>query len=452
MAISSETALKQPSTQLPEETPTDAGYPRTDVCHPRYLQRNFWLGVVSGVAYNLYTVTLSTELVMAWFLSKLTDSNLLISLLVPIDWGSWFFLQLLLSGYVQRKSRALPLYRLMAAVRVAAVALLSLATLTLDEPGVLLVVFLAMFTANSVAAGVAALPFLNVVAKTVPPTRRGMYFGWRRFAGGLLGLFGGVLIKFILSSESGLAFPVNYALLFFVGLLVTIAMVVPFSLIVEPAERVDPQRVGLGEQLRRVVRLPMRERNYSRYLAVRVAIVVANYALPFYAVYARRVLDAPEDMVGVYLIGSTLAGVFSNLVLGRAGDRRGNRLLIRLAALGVTLPSAIAWVIIHLPETGLEKSFMFVIVFLFQGLHTTANSIGNSNYVLELVPSIERVLYISLAHGVVGLALFASPLGGAIVDWLGFEPLFLFSLACGLIAVVLSLGLEEPRKRQTAVD
>jgi predicted MFS family arabinose efflux permease len=47
-----------------------------------------------------------------------------------------------------------------------------------------------------------------------------------------------------------------------------------------------------------------------------------------------------------------------------------------------------------------------------------------------------------------GLALFASPLGGVIVDWLGFESLFLFSLACSLIAMILSLRLEEPRKRQ----
>ena len=71
---------------------------------------------------------------------------------------------------------------------------------------------------------------------------------------------------------------------------------------------------------------------------------------------------------------------------------------------------------------------------------------------MELVPSIERVLYISLAHGIVGLALFVSPLGGAIVDWLGFEPLFLFALICALMAVVLSLGLGEPRKASASAD
>ena len=83
----------------------------------RDLPRNFRLGVISGIAHNLYTTVLSTGLVMTWFLSELTHSNLLISLLIPIELGSWYFLQLLLSGYVQRRPRAMPLYRLMAVLR-----------------------------------------------------------------------------------------------------------------------------------------------------------------------------------------------------------------------------------------------------------------------------------------------------------------------------------------------
>ena len=73
--------------------------------------------------------------------------------------------------------------------------------------------------------------------------------------------------------------------------------------------------------------------------------------------------------------------------------------------------------------------------------------IGGTNYLLELKPSIERVLYVGLASGVAGLAFFASPLGGALVDWLGFEALFLAALGCALLAVGISLRLEEPRRR-----
>jgi MFS family permease len=91
-------------------------------------------------------------------------------------------------------------------------------------------------------------------------------------------------------------------------------------------------------------------------------------------------------------------------------------------------------------------------VFIFHGLHRTANGIGGSNYLLELTPSIERVLYVGFAHGVVGLAFFASPLGGAIADWLGYQELFFFSFACGLIAIIFALRLEEPRMRNDSVN
>ena len=79
---------------------------------------------------------------------------------------------------------------------------------------------------------------------------------------------------------------------------------------------------------------------------------------------------------GVTVAVGLIAGVRVSVGVGvgvLVGDRRGNRLLVRLAALGVTLPPIIALVVIHLPETGLDKSFMFALVFLFQGLHTTAN-------------------------------------------------------------------------------
>jgi MFS family permease len=413
---------------------------------PPHLQRNFVLGVVSGVGYNLYTAVLSTELVMAWFLSELTQSNLLISLLFPIEFGSWYFLQLLLSGYVQRQPRTLPLYRVMALVRVVSVALLALGTFVLDRTEPLLIIFLLTFTANSIAAGVAALPFLNIVAKTIPPRRRGMYFGWRRFLGGLLGLAGGVLVKALLSPDFPLAFPDNYALLFSVGFVFTVLLVGPFSLIAEPSEIIDQAPTNLKRQLGRALRLPNQNHAYGRYLGLRVAVVAAGYALPFYAVYARRVLGAADDIVGVYLIGLTLAGVLSNLVLGQIGDRYGNQLLMRLVAITAILPPTLALSIDRLPSFGLEKSLVFTLVFVFQGMHRTAIAIGGNNYVLELAPSIQRVLYLGFANGVVGTAIFLSPVGGAIVDGLGFEALFAFGLICSLVAIMLSLGLEEPRR------
>jgi MFS family permease len=434
MSLPTSTALGPRKTGVDSDMPGQAG-------------RNFNLGVISGIAFNLYTAILGTELVMTWFLSEITDSNLLISLLIPIELGSWYFLQLLLSGYVQRQPLAMPLYRSMGIVRVAALGLLTATTFSLDQPNALLVVFMAAFTANSVAAGVAALPFLNIVAKTIPPRRRGMYFGWRRTVGGLLGIVGGVLVKMILAPDSGWEFPTNYAVLFLVGFVITIVLVGSFSLVREPRGVAESQKYSLREQMKRAVRLPARDRSYDRYLRLRLAMVAAGYALPFYAVYARRELDAPQDMVAFYVICSTLAGVVFNTVSGRLGDTRGNLLVLRLAALTTALPAGLALSVASAPHIWHNPSLVFGLVFVAQGLHIAARSIGSINYVLELAPPVERPIFVGFANGVVGVAVFASPVGGMIVDWVGFEALFAFALLCAVFAIWFSLGLEEPRTR-----
>ena len=414
-----------------------------------HLRRNFSLGVISGVAYNLYVAMLGTELVMTWFLSEVTESNLLISLLIPIELGSWYFLQLLLSGYVQQRSLAMPLYRVMGIVRVVAMIGLVMVTVAAPRADVLLVVFLVTFSANSLAAGVAALPFLNIVAKTIPPTRRGMYFGWRRTVGGLLGILGGILVKFILAPNSGLGFPADYSVLFLVGLVITVVMVGSFSLVIEPQGTVETRNYSLSNQLRRAVRLPARDRSYDRYLRLRIAMVAAGYALPFYAVYARRELGAPQDLVGFYLICSTLAAVAFNGVAGRISDRYGNLLVLRLAALTSALPALVALSVTAAPGIDSRHSVVFGLVFLSQGLHVAAGSIGSINYLLELAPTTERPLFVGFANGIVGLAIFASPLGGILADTLGFEALFVFALVCALVAIRFSFGLDEPRTRMT---
>ena len=413
----------------------------------KHQSRNFWLGVISGVAYNLYLSVANTGLVLTWFISELTHSNFLISLLLPIEQGGWHLPQLLLSGYLQRLSHTLPLYRLMGVVRSVAWGLLAFSVFLLDDPQAILIVFFALFAVNGLAAGVAGLPFMDVLAKTVPPTRRGAFFGWRRLIGGLLGLAGGSLVKIVLAPDFGLTFPRNYAFLFFLAFLSVTAMVIFFSLVVEPPEKeVNPQRVKLGEQLRRAARLPLSHRSYGNFVILRLFIIAANYALPFYAVYARRVLNAPEGMVGIYLIGTTLSGILSNMLWSRISDRHGNCLLMRLTALTALLAPIVALIIARLPETGFNRSLLFVSVFILSGAHQTAAFIGSANYLLELAPADKRAIYIGFTNTIIGLAIFTSPLGGAIVDWLGFEPLFTFSLVCSLIAVLFALGLEEPRK------
>jgi len=51
------------------------------------------------------------------------------------------------------------------------------------------------------------------------------------------------------------------------------------------------------------------------------------------------------------------------------------------------------------------------------------------------------VTYLSLDHGLIGRALLGSPLGGAMMDWIGLDTLFAVLLISALVAVIPSTGL-----------
>ncbi len=415
----------------------------------RHLKRNFSLGVLNGVFFNLFSALLEPSLVLSWFVSQLTTSNFLIGLIVPIQSGGWLLPQLLVSGYLQRRQRKLPFYARMSGVRAVMWGLMTLAVFLIEDAAVLLVVFFVLQAAYSLAAGLAGICFMDIVAKAIPATRRGAFFGWRRFSGGVLALGGSLLVKYILDEGRGLPFPDNYALLFLFSFVALCVGMGSFILVVEPLEAVNEERVSLGRQFRRALDLPRRDKNYRRFLTMRLLLMAAEIATPFYIVYAKQVLSVSVGMVGVYLTGTTLASFASNLLWGRISDRQGNKLLLILSgAVGLLIPLtalsmgplADLW-----PGLGVFVPRLFAVVFVLSGAYKSATMIGNLNFLLEIAPADDRPIYIGFTNTIVGIVLLASSVGGLIVDITGFNVLFLLALAFYAVALFLTLRLHEPR-------
>jgi MFS family permease len=416
----------------------------------RHLKRNFSLGVLNGAFFNFFSALLDPSLVLSWFVSQLTTSNFLIGLIMPIQSGGWLLPQLLVSGYLQRRQRKLPFYARMAGARVAIWGLMTLAVFFIEDAAVLLAAFFVLQTAYSLAAGLAGICFVDIVAKAIPVTRRGAFFGWRRFAGGFLALGGSLLVKYILDEGRGLAFPDNYAVLFLFSFFILCVAMGCFILIVEPLEPVNEERITLVRQFRRALDLPRRDSNYRRFLTMRLLLMGAEIATPFYIVYAKHALSVPVSMVGVYLMGTNLASFASNLLWGRISDRRGNKLLLVVSSvLGLLMPLtalsigplADLW-----PGLGEFAPGLFALVFVLSGGYKSGTTIGNLNFLLEITPADDRPVYIGFTNTIVGIALLASSVGGLIVDVTGFTVLFSLALAFYAVALVLTLRLREPRR------
>jgi MFS family permease len=308
-----------------------------DPNNPREVKRNFRLAVSNGVLFILADSLTDPTLVLVAFLSMLTDSPFLLGLIVPIQSAAWALPQIFVSGRLQAWPVKLELYRRMSLVRIASWLMLALTINFVRDPHWAVLAFFISFTVASLASGVAGLPFLEVISKTIPPQRRGEVFAWRMGLGGLLAIGGSFLVRWMVGENGPLPFPSNYgllALLMFV--LASISLVVYHQIREAPDREPAPRRTTL-EQVRAALAELRLNANYRRLLTVQSLITLSAAATPFFAVYVQGELGGSKDWLGVYLGVIMLTNLLANLLFGWLSRRAGNQrvLVVALSAGGI---------------------------------------------------------------------------------------------------------------------
>jgi Major Facilitator Superfamily len=403
-------------------------------------RRNYLFGVANGIFSVGAEAFVQPHVVMTYFASLLTDSRFLVGLVAPLRLAGWYLPQLLMAGYVQRRERNMPLYRVLAVVRTIAWFMLISMLWFVQDRVTVLVMFFVMIALTRLAEGTAGLSFLSVVAKVIPPGRRGAFFSHRQLYGGLLAVGCSIVTGWLLSAGPGLAFPRQFALLFALYTLLVGIAIYSFARVHEPAEAAVVQPVGVMDQLRRARELLNQDRNYGRFLLARLLMVVADAAIPFYVVYAREQLAAPGSLVGVYLSTMTLSALTTNLWAGRISDRRGNRRLLLTACLiGLAGPA------VSLLLGGYHASpLLFTVVFALNGVYNTSAALAHTNFLLDIAPPGDRPIYYGTANTLIGVGILVSSGGGALVDWLGYTALFTLALLVLLLAGGVVFTIRDP--------
>lgn len=413
----------------------------------RETARNFRLGVMNGVWFTVADRLMDPTLVLTAFVSALTPSPLWLGVLVPISEGGWFLPQLLMSGYLQSRPLKIQLYRRVAAVRVALWTLMAAAPFLLPEPRWLLPAFLVTYTLTCLSSGISGLSFMEIVGKTIPPRRRGVFFAWRLAAGAVAGLLGTLLVRYLVDERGPLAFPYNFGALFTVALVMGLLGLVAFARVSEPPDTVLQPRASPLWQTRRALRQVRVDDNYRRYLLVRVLLVVAGVAPPFYAVFVQQRLGGPLAMVGVYLAVYATANFSAHVVFGRFSARLGHRLTLvastwaGLLMAAAVLALALAAQPLHL--TGATASAWLIPVFVLYGIRESGIGVASHSLLLDLAPPADRSLYVGFTNTLLGLVLLATGVSGLIVARLGFVALFVMTAAAHLLALAAVARMRE---------
>ncbi len=416
-------------------------------------RRNFRLGVANGVFTQLAMGGITDpNLVLSVFVRSLGGSNALVGALSAIRSSAWLLPQFLVASRIQPQEHKMPVSVALDMVRAGVYATLGILTYSLgvSNPSLLLAIFFALFSLSRLTAGAGALGRIDVIAKIVRPSRRAGFYATRNFWTGLVVFGAGFLVRFVLDEDKGLPFPASFTLLFCIS---AIGFLVAASLLArvrEPASPSGMPRYSLRQQLARARGRMKGHPAFRRYVLLRIMLSITDLTAPFYPILALDLLDAPPSIVGLYMSAMTLSGILSNRLWERLGNHRGNVFLVRASALvtalvplaAITLPWVMRGVGLTVQRSGLLPAYLFTLVFVASGSATSGRGIGLMALLLDIAPGAERASYVGFVRTALGIVSFLPIFAGAVIDRIGFEPVFGFATVLLLCGYLVTLGWE----------
>jgi MFS family permease len=404
---------------------------------------NFMMGLLHGVFFTGGMAFSNSTVILPVFLNSLTSSKSVIGFFSSIMRSGSFLPQLFVASRIRTRESKKPVLIFAIVVRMLCWGALGILTYFYgaDNPtGVLFSLFF-LLTLFSFMGGVAVIPFMDIFGGTIPSNLRGRFFGHRQLWGGLLAVGAGFVVRYILGSQN-IPFPKNYSLLFLLSFVFIGISYIALGSVKEPVYKASVQDMSFVYFLREAFGILKSNKNYLRFVIIRILAGGGGVALPFYVLYAKDTLNVDLGIVGIFISAQMLGGIFSNILWARLSDFMGNRRVIQVCVfLRVLIP------ITALLIPG-ELSHIYILVFILIGFVTSAEVIGPTNFLLDMAPDDMRPTYVSLTGTLTAPIMFFPLIGGLLLQHISYRSVFILAAVSVAGGLVLSHFLEEPRDKE----
>ena len=432
------------------------GPPLRDVVVARRAQketsRNSWLLVINGGMVMMSYTFISSDLVMPAFVQTLTTSSILVGMAGALMRMGWAWPQVFISRIIEPKPRKMPLLIWAGMARSVMWILVGVMTIFFGglKPAIFLSLFMVFYALGTSLMGVMSVPWMDLMGKAIPASDRAKVFALRRFSGGVMSMVAGVLISYILSAQSGLSFPNNYAVLFMLSGMGTTLAVLTFGMIREPIEKRTRAQLSLKNYLLSGLSLMKDDVNFRRLCMVQFLWGFSMMGGPFYVPYAISGLGIGAVYIGFYVIAMQFSAVFSNVAWAWVGRYKGNQALFLygtcLLALSILVPICIVYVPDHTiwfwgSEVNL-RVVVYAFTFIFSGAAQSGMYSGRMTYVLDSAPADRRPTYTSFMNMFMFPQGLLPLLAGVLVAWISYQNLFRISLLFIPFAAMLAYQLK----------
>ena len=296
-------------------------------------------------------------------------------------------------------------------------------------------------------SGIVAVPYNDIVARSIPSPLRSRLLAVRFFGGGMLALVVAAVAHRLLGV---LAFPAGYAAVLGFGALLLLASALSFVSAGEPVAPPSPGGAhGFPAFLRDGARVYREDRRFRLFVHARWLGGAAAMALPFYVLQLAPP-GAPVADVALLLAAQTAGALISNPLWGWWGDRRGKgSLLETVAALGALAPSL---VLVWMASGGAWTTAIvpwFAVIFLLLGAVGNGDTIAMLGYLMEISPDDRRPAYSGYFNVLVAPWALSPLAGAAIAEATSYAWVFAASLGAAILQFNAVRRLRAGPERQT---
>ena len=401
-------------------------------------RRRFAGIAAAGITFQAGSAAIDSATIMSALVLQLTGSPLLVGAVTAILRFGWLFPQLIVGFLAQRRGSSMRYYAIGAFGRATCMALMAAVLFAgRDWPVFWLALsVLAIWTGYAFVSGIVAVPYNDIVARSVPSQLRSRLLATRFFGGGVLALGVAAIADRLLERT---AFPLSYAAIIGMAAILMYLSSIVFTGMGEPAAAAEPAEAkpGFFAYLKDGMAVMRADRRFRLFVYAQWCGGAVLMAMPFYVVQADALGLGLQD-VAILLLAQTAGALASNLPWGWWGDKWGKVSLLRAIATARFGPPAF---VIALSAATLDAGQLlaiFTAVFFVLGALANGLTIAVIGYLMEISPEARRPAYSGYFNAITAPAFLLPLIAGGIASAFGLSVLFAISaLAAALQGFIL---------------
>ena len=402
-------------------------------------RRNFLALTADWSIFSIGMSFVSSVTILPTFVRSFTDSDLAVGLISSIWALGSSIPQVLVANHVEGLNRAKPyLLKLGTGERIPWLVLALLIFFAGSaKPSWLLPSFFLLYFVATSSGGLTSPAWMDLVARAVSQRVRGKYLGLANSLGTAVGALGGLTAGLLLDTYG---FQNGFAFCFLAAFLLTLLSWGFLASVRETRRETVKPVTGLGIYLRRLPIVLRGDRHFCLFIVSQVLLSFISMATAFYTAYAIDLLHPTGDQIGMFTFIFLGVQVFTNLLWGYLGDKKGHKLTMQL---GYTCGIAAA-----LTAVFARSVPAFGLVFALAGASFSASVVSWLSILLEFAGPENRPTYLAVGHALRSPFSAAAPLlGGVLASLYEHPPVFLLAATIAGAGILVLSAVRDPRSR-----